>query len=139
VSRDSDLAAALKSPLDYTALSLVARWEPVVNSQEAGKKNVVYVVNVAPDASLIDAADNNHLALDFLAVARTPTGQQVDQPMGKKVDLHPTAEQLAAIKQKGIGYRGALSLAPGEYNVRIVVRDSLSGRIGSLAAPLKVE
>lgn len=50
-----------------------------------------------------------------------------------------TGEQLAAIKQKGIGYHGALSLAPGEYNVRIVVRDSLSGRVGSVAAPLKVE
>ena len=139
VSRDSDLAAALKSPLDYTALSLVARWEPVQPSPEAGKKNVVYLVNVAPDASLIDAADNNHLALDFVAIARTPTGQQVDHPTGKKVDIHATAEQLAAIKQKGIGYHGALSLAPGEYNVRIVVRDSLSGRIGSVAAPLKVE
>ena len=139
VSRDSDLAAALKSPLDYTALSLVARWEPVSAGQEAGKKNVVYVLSVTPDASLIDVADNNHLALDFLAVARTPTGQQVDQPTGRKVDMHPTAEQLATIRQKGIGYRGALSLAPGEYNVRIVVRDSLTGRIGSVAAPLKVE
>jgi VWFA-related protein len=139
VSRDSDLAAALKSPLDYTALSLVARWEPVAASQQPGKKNVVYVVNVSPDASLIDPADNNHLALDFVAIARTPTGQQADPPTGKKVDIHATAEQLAAIKQKGVGYRGALSLAPGEYNVRIVVRDSLSGRIGSVAAPLKVE
>ena len=139
VSRDSDLAAALKSPLDYTALSLVARWEPISTSQQAGTKKVVYVLTVAPDASLIDLADNNHLALDFLAVARTPTGQPVDGPTGKKIDMHPTPEQLATIKQKGIGYRGALSLAPGEYNVRIVVRDSLSGRIGSVAAPLKVE
>jgi VWFA-related protein len=139
ISRDSDLASALKSPLDYTALSLVAHWEPVAAGQEAGKKSAHFVVNVAPDASLIDAADNNHIALDFLAVARTPTGQQVDQPTGKKVDVHATAEQLAAIKQKGIGYRGALELPPGEYDVRIVVRDGLSGRIGSVAAPLKVE
>jgi hypothetical protein len=63
----------------------------------------------------------------------------VDRPSGKKVDVHLTAEQLATIRQKGIGYRGALELAPGEYNVRIIVRDSLSGRIGSVAAPLKVE
>jgi VWFA-related protein len=139
VSRDSDLAAALKSPLDYSALSLVARWDEVQPSQEAGKKSVRYEVHVAPAADLIDVADNNHVALDFVAVARTPTGQQVERPSGKKVDVHPTGEQLAAIKQKGIGYRGSLELAPGEYSVRIVVRDSLSGRIGSVAAPLKVE
>jgi len=139
VTRDSDLAAALKSPLDYSALSLVARWETVQPSQQAGKKSVQYTVNVTPDADLIDTTDNSHLALDFFAVARTPTGQQVDRPSGKKVDVHLTAEQLATIRQKGIGYRGALELAPGEYNVRIIVRDSLSGRIGSVAAPLKVE
>lgn len=139
ISRDSDLAAALQSPLDYTALSLVARWDPVQVNHEAGRKSVHYVVNLLPDASLIDTADNNHIALDFVALARTSTGQPVDRPIGKKLDMHPTAEQLATIKEKGIGYRGALELAPGEYAVRIVVRDCLSGRIGSLAAPLKVE
>lgn len=139
VTRDSDLAAALKSPLDYSALSLVARWDTVQPSKESGKKSVGFVVNVAPDADLIDTADSSHLALDFFAVARTPTGQQVDRPSGRKVDAHLTAEQLATIKQKGIGYRGTLELAPGEYNVRIIVRDSLSGRIGSVAAPLKVD
>ena len=29
-------------------------------------------------------------------------------------------------------------LPPGEYQVRFVVRDNLSGRIGSVTAPLKV-
>jgi hypothetical protein len=39
----------------------------------------------------------------------------------------------------GVGYRGALDLSAGEYTVRFVVRDDQSGRIGSVAAPLKVE
>ncbi|MGC2245588.1 MAG: VWA domain-containing protein, partial [Terriglobales bacterium] len=113
VTRDSDLVAALKSPLDYTALSLVARWDPIQviqpgGEKEVGKKSIRFIVNVAPDASLIDAADNNHVALDFVALARTPTGQQVDRPTGKKVDLHLTAEQLPFVNQKGIGYRGAI-------------------------------
>jgi hypothetical protein len=34
---------------------------------------------------------------------------------------------------------GALDLAPGEYTVRFVVCDDLTGRIGSVAAPLTVE
>jgi VWFA-related protein len=138
-NRDSDIAFALRSPLDYTSLQLVARWGAVEASQDKGKKRVSYVVNLAPDPSLIDAADNNHMALEFVGVAKTPEGKQVDQPVGQKVDLHLTAERLAAVREKGIGYRGALDLAPGEYTVRIVVRDDLSGRVGSVAAPLKVE
>ena len=40
--------------------------------------------------ALIDGADNNHIALDFVALAKTPDGKQVDQPMGKKFDTHLT-------------------------------------------------
>ncbi len=138
-SRDSDLASALQSPIDYTALPLVAQWGTVEASKEPGKKQVHYIVVLAPDPTLIDVVDNNHVALDFVALAKTPEGKPVGQPVGKRIDLHSTAQQLATIREKGINYRDALDLAPGEYTVRIVVRDSLSGRIGSIAAPLKVE
>jgi len=139
ISRDTDIASALQAPLDYTALPLVAHWDTVEASKEPGKKRVRYIVNVAPDSSLIDVADNNHMALEFFAEAKTPEGKVVGQPVGQKVDLHPAADQLANFHEKGLGYRGALDLAPGEYSVRIVVRDDLSGRVGSLSAPLKVE
>jgi VWFA-related protein len=138
-SRDSDLASALKSPIDYTALPLVAEWGAVEASKEPGKKLVHYIVALAPDPALIDVVDNNHVALDFVALAKSPEGKPVGQPVGKKVDIHPNPQQLATIREKGISYRDALDLAPGEYTVRIVVRDGLSGRIGSIAAPLKVE
>ncbi|HYU46524.1 MAG TPA: hypothetical protein VEK84_10150, partial [Terriglobales bacterium] len=75
----------------------------------------------------------------FVTLAKTAEGKQVDHPVGQKVDLHPAGERLATIREKGIAYRGALDLAPGEYTVRFVVRDDLSGRVGSVAAPLKVE
>jgi hypothetical protein len=141
-SRDSDLASALKSPLDYTALPLVAHWDTVEASKEPGKKQVRYVLAVAPDPALIDVADNNHVVLDGVAMAKTPEGKPVGQPVGRRIDLHSTSEQLAAFGEKGLSCRGALELAPGEYTVRIVVRgglSGLSGRIGSIAAPLKVE
>jgi hypothetical protein len=79
------------------------------------------------------------MELDFVALVKTPDGKAVDQPRGQKIDTHLTAEKLSSIRQNGVGYRGFLDLAPGEYTVRFVVRDDLSGRIGSVAAPLKVE
>jgi len=135
----SDIATALQSPLNYTALALTGHWDIIEASKEAGKKRVVYIVDVAPDPELMDPNDNNHIALEIAASATTPAGLQADRPVDKKIDFYPTAEVLAKIREKGLGCRGALDLAPGEYTVRFVVRDDLNGRIGSVAAPLKVE
>jgi len=47
-------------------------------------------------------------------------------------------EAVVQMRTSGVTYRNRLEVAPGEYNVRFVVRDGLSGRMGSLSAPLKV-
>jgi len=138
-SRNSDLSSALQSPLDYTSLALVARWDKIEPGKEPGKKHVNYEMHVPPDSVLIDNAENNHVVLDFIVVVKTPEGKAVDRPTGQKVDAHLTSEKLAAVRQKGLAYGGALDLAPGEYTVRFVVRDDLSGRVGSVAGPLKIE
>jgi VWFA-related protein len=138
-SRNSDVSSAFESPLDFTSLVLVARWNKVEPGKEPGKKRVNYEMHLAADPALIDDADNNHIVVEFIALAKTPEGKTVDHPTGQKVDAHLTAEKLAAVRQVGLAYNGALDLAPGEYTVRFVVRDDLSGRVGSVAAPLKVE
>jgi VWFA-related protein len=138
-SRNSDISTALQSPLDYTSLALVARWGNIEAGREPGKKRVNYQMRLAPDAVLIDDADNNHVALEFVAVAKTPEGKQADHPVGLKVENHLTADKVLEVRQRGVSYSGALDVAPGEYTVRFVVRDDLSGRVGSVAAPLKVE
>jgi hypothetical protein len=138
-SRNSDISSALQSPLDYTSLPLVARWDKVEPGKESGKKRVNYMMRLAPDPALINEADNNHVSLEFVALAKTIEGKSVGQPMGQMVDVHLTPERLSAIRQKGISYSGAMDLAPGEYTVRLVVRDNSSRRVGSVDAPLKVE
>jgi VWFA-related protein len=138
-TRTSDISSALQSPLDYTSLALVVRWDKVEPSKEAGKKHVNYGMHLAPDAALINEAESNHFVIDFVALAKTPEGKTVDHPVGQQIEAHLTAQKLAALRQNGIAYNGALDLAPGEYTVRFVVRDDLSGRIGSVAASLKVE
>src|SRR5580693_8053468 len=127
-SRKSDISSALQSPLDYTSLALVARWDKIEPGKEPGRKHVTFVMRLAPAAGVINDADNNHVALDFVAMAKSPEGKAVDQPKGQKIDLHLTPERLSAIRRQGVVYRDALDLAPGEYTVRFVVRDDLSGR-----------
>jgi hypothetical protein len=57
---------------------------------------------------------------------------------GRTLDAHLKPETLQQIRSSGITYRDALDLPPGQYTVRFVVRDNLSGRMGSVAAPLTV-
>jgi hypothetical protein len=49
------------------------------------------------------------------------------------------SEMAQQIKMQGVEYTGDLELEPGDYNVRLLVRDELTGKMGSLAAPLTVE
>jgi VWFA-related protein len=137
-SPGNDVLSALQSPLDYTSIALVARWDKIEPGIEPGKKHVNYEMRVAPDSALIDVADNNHLVLNLVALARTPEGKVADDPSWR-VDIHLSSEKVSAIRREGVDYRGALDLAPGEYTVRFVVRDGQSGRIGSVTAPLKVQ
>jgi VWFA-related protein len=138
-SRNNDISSALQSPLDYTSLALVARWNKIEPGKEAGKKQVNFEMHLAPDAVMVNEADNNHVTLEFVALAKTAEGKPASPPIGRTVDAHLTADRLASVRQKGVAYSGDMNLAPGEYTVRFIVRDNLSGRTGSVAAPLKVE
>ena len=50
-SRNNDISSALQSPLDYTSLALVVRWDKIEPSKEPGKARVIYGMHVAPDAA----------------------------------------------------------------------------------------
>jgi len=138
-NRNSDLVSALQSPLDYTSLALVARWGKIEPGKDPAKKQVNYEMKLAADPALVNDADDNHIVLEFVALVKTPQGKAVNHPTGDVIDVHLAAEKAAVIRQTGVSYKGVLDLAPGEYTVRFVARDDLSGRIGSVAAPLKVE
>ena len=88
---------------------------------------------------MINEADNNHVALDFVAQAIAPDDTPVGQPVGRKIDVHLTAEKVKVIRNQGVVYNDALDVAPGEYTMRFVVRDDLTGRTGSVSRRLRVE
>jgi fibronectin type 3 domain-containing protein len=52
---------------------------------------------------------------------------------------HITQQDLDQFRKVGMLYRYLIEVPPGEYTVRFVVRDNVSGRIGSATAPLKID
>jgi VWFA-related protein len=133
----SELQVALDSPLAYTAIPITGEWQQVTPAP-GHKKKVTFQLTMPANFAEIDEASGNHMLLQFVAVARTPAGEKAADT-SKTMDGHLKPDSLAQVRTHGMDYRGALTLDPGEYTVHFAVQDRLSGRVGSVAAPLRVE
>jgi hypothetical protein len=76
----------------------------------------------------------NHLNFDFAAVAYLTNGKtgKAINTVGKAINT------IVPDGTRGIDMKNALELGPGNYVVRVVVRDNVTGKIGSVTAPLTV-
>jgi hypothetical protein len=114
---------------------LSVQWE---RSQAAGAKTRIHFgLTLPPSSNVVDVSSNNHVNLEVLLIARNPTGQTADQ-FSQHIDANLKSEGAQAFAREGLHYGNDVLLPPGEYLVRFVVRDNLSGRLGTVTAPLKV-
>lgn len=137
--RKNDIIAAFQSPLDYTAIPITLDWGSVVPTNASGKKRVNFKLHLTAETGLVNEADNNHVVLEFLVLAKTPDGKQIENPLDRTIDAHLSGERLSSIRRNGMDYTGALDLPPGQFTVWFVVRDNLAGTIGSVLAPLELK
>lgn len=142
-SRGNDMTFALAAPFEATGVPMEMKWGAVkAIPGEQGKKQVTFLVHIIGTDITIEGA-NNAMDLAVAAVATAPS-EKKDAPavvaanfaQSIKGSLKP--DSLTTMRAHGIVYPGALELAPGKYSVRVVVRDNLSGRIGSISAPVTV-
>jgi VWFA-related protein len=134
--RKNDLMVASRAPFDYTGLTIEAAWLGET-AAEGKKKKAEFRIHVLPDTNLI-GGDDPSINIDFISVARKPNTDVAGQS-SKSVSMKLQPKAVETITQEGISYKGSLLLDPGEYAVRFMVRDNLTGRIGTVEAPLKVQ
>jgi hypothetical protein len=138
LTHQADIDFALSSPFDSTGIQVTMQWQPPgpEGDKKAGDKKKVGFALRLPATSVIEESDKNRFDVDFIAQATklgVPAGKA-----GQTIKGIVPASALDKIKAEGIFYSSALELAPGDYEVRFVVRDNLTGRIGSVSAPLTV-
>ncbi len=136
--RNTDVESALASPFDFTALPIQMRWTVQSHAPKDTTTTAWFDVALTPASLTVDESDNNHVKVEVIAIARRADGT-VAGTVGQVVDLHASPDKLKILKRVGLIYSNNLSLPPAQYSVRFVVRDYLSGKVGSLAAPLTVE
>jgi VWFA-related protein len=133
LTHKADIGFALSSPFDSTGIAVTVKWQGT--SPDGAKKKVAFAVHLQA-MGVIDEANKNRFDVDFVAQA-TLKGALVGSA-GQTIKGSIPAAGMAKIKADGIFYQNALELPPGNYDVRFVVRNNLSGRIGSVTAPLMV-
>lgn len=134
-NRQLDVESALASPFDDTGIPMTVKW--MGNNADGEKRKVDFSIHMAGGSILIEEPRNNHFKVEFDAVAYNKEGASAGT-FGQVMEGGIKPESLASVKETGLGYHNSLELAPGQYTVRFVVRDNLTGKLGSVTAPLTV-
>ncbi len=124
----ADIAMGLTAPMDYTELPFSVRWTGKANAGE--KDTFRFRYNIAP--ADVNEGPNNHISVGLAALATDSKGKVLGEfSMVRDGDLTP--ELAAGVRVKGMSFDGSIDLPPGsDHSVRFLVRDNLSGRIGSV-------
>ncbi len=131
--RDRILREAANSPLDDTGVGLNVRADVVdVPGARTLKTNIQID---SRDVSLQRENDRWNGALDVLLIQRGADGKDVASEL-KTFTMHLTASTHEEIMKKGLTLTRNLPIQPGAAQLRIVVRDTETGSIGSLTIPL---
>jgi hypothetical protein len=134
-TRDHDLSAAVFSPIDFTAIQLTARW--MGTKQAELGKDAAFELDMPPGFLDLDSSENQ-VQLDIVAQVKTLEGKPVGKTYSRTIAGKLNASQAQMLREHGFSYAGAVTVPPGDYTVRFVVRDGLTGHMGSVTAPLKV-
>ena len=93
-----------------------------------GLYTVPMSIELPPAAVKFDRREGKHLMqLEVLGVLKT-TPETVLSRLGGKFEVSLTAEQYQSILSNNIFYRQDLQLAPGDYEIDLIVKDKLSGK-----------
>ena len=132
VARDRRTAASL---IVNSGVPFKGEWTTTQKKDEEVANG--FVIQVAPEANVIDP-EQRKLNLEFVGVARAKDGTVVGQ-FAQKVQRTLAPEAVAVIQQSGVSYKHSIDLPPGEFLVRMVVRDNNTGRTGAVNTLLKVQ
>lgn len=136
LTRDIDMSNALHSPIEGTGVPMTVEWITVAS--DGDKKKAEFLAHMPAGSLSFDPAGRDQLNFEFAAMAYDKNGKEAGKALQRFTRPVPQ-DQLATVRANGVGFRNAIELAPGTYTVRFVVRDNVTGKVGSVTAPLTVD
>jgi hypothetical protein len=138
LTRGSDLSYALVSPIDGTGVPITVKW--LGTSGGGVKRTAEFQIHLPPNGVAITGSEGqNRFNFDVAATAFLDNGKSTHPAaISETVTGSLTGAQMAVLREQGISFQNTLELRPGQYTVRVVVRDNATGKVGSVTAPLTV-
>jgi VWFA-related protein len=131
---NEEILTALADPLPDTAVAFRAYLAPPKPAARA-QVQIQFLVD-APAISFQPTPDGGQqCSLEFVVAALTPDGKAVAL-LGQTAGVHLKPEQFDRVRREGLPFRMQVELEPGNYQLRLAVRDNQSGWIGTLNVPL---
>jgi len=129
-----EISNAFASPFNATALRMKAECLP---SAPGGER--VFQLWVDPSSLNLAGDANAKINLDIHAIAYDDSGKVLDE-VSKNVAADLTQRLIARLRQDGFQMRAALKIPPtAKAQVRFLIRDNLSGKIGTVDAAISNE
>ncbi|HEX4750992.1 MAG TPA: VWA domain-containing protein, partial [Bryobacteraceae bacterium] len=133
LGQSDDLANALRSPLELSAIHIEAHSEPPGQPNSAS-------FDIAGSIRLADLNlknDGKYWRGDLgLYVVQQDTGGQVLAESKSRYQLQLTGEMYLSYEQSGLPFRCAVHSKPGIATLRILVHNRVNGTVGSLIIPV---
>jgi VWFA-related protein len=142
-SRVADMNFAIAAPFQATGIPLVMQWGTIKDlPANKGKKQIPFMLRVVGTDIRVEGT-HSAMNVAIAAIATKSASKKsesaiVADKVSEDVKGNLTPENVASLRSRGILYNNTLELAPGQYSVRFVVRDNLSGRLGSMSVPVTV-
>ena len=134
-TRDLDVNTAVHSLLPESGIPFKGEWTTTEKNGE--RVSNTFVLHVVTEANLVDPVQRK-VNIEFRGIALRRDGTVAAQ-FAQRVAKELSPESLAMIQQEGISYKNKIELSPGEYLVRFVIRDNLTGKTGAANSLLTVE
>ncbi|MGH9703983.1 MAG: VWA domain-containing protein, partial [Candidatus Acidiferrales bacterium] len=105
-ARQADEITALTSSLQFTSLPITATWG---KTEPAGaSRKIHFTIVIPPGAAEVDTEKENHISLDFLALATNPLGEESGKTT-QRLDRKLPAAGATQIESNGITYANTLT------------------------------
>ena len=131
-ARKTELAEAAWSPLDASGIGILAKVSP--SQSKPGSLEIMLVIDTT-QVSLQQQADRWVGRLDVLLIQRDNAGKPYNG-LDDTINLNFTADSYQKFLKNGFVYAKLIDRASQAQTIRIVVRDSATGAIGSITVPL---
>lgn len=120
---------ALASPLDYTSVPLRLSWSTV--STQGNETQVDLVLNSPPGVITVNPEDSR-INVDYLAFIR-PVGKTEGKTFPATLTTWLSPEGRKIFELGGFRFRKLVMLPPGRYEVRVLLRDNLARKMGTVS------